>query len=77
MRIVVGLLALLCVGGFLARHRSGSSPEKAPAIAQAAKAAAPAPAPSVSEHNFPKQALDRAHDVKRQVLEQRKSNGTN
>ena len=33
--------------------------------------------PTPSEHNWPKNALDRANEVKRQVGEQRKSNGYN
>lgn len=42
---------------------------------QTTAATAPSPRP-VSEHNWMKNSLDRANEVKRQVVQQRKADGT-
>jgi hypothetical protein len=76
MKTVLGLLAIVAIcGGFVA-HRQRTTPTAPAAQVSARSANAPAPSASVSQHNWPKNSLDRAHDVKRQVLEQRKANGT-
>jgi hypothetical protein len=48
-----------------------AAPEKV--MAQTATTASPRP---VSEHNWMKRSIDRTNDVKRQVAQQRKENGT-
>jgi hypothetical protein len=60
---------------FVAQKRSESS-KPAPAnktVAQKAATSSPRP---VSEHNWMKHSLDRANQVKRQVAQQRKDDGT-
>ncbi len=73
MRIVVILLAVAVVGGFLV-HRHN---EEATTVAVAVQQPAPVQSASPHEnnpHNWMKNSLDRAGDVKRQVSEQRKEN---
>jgi hypothetical protein len=48
-----------------------AAPEKV--VAQAAASVSPRP---VSEHNWMKRSLDRTNEVKRQVAQQRKEDGT-
>lgn len=48
-----------------------AAPQKT--VAQAAASASPRP---VSEHNWMKRSLDRTNEVKRQVAQQRKEDGT-
>ncbi|HEX4640714.1 MAG TPA: hypothetical protein VH252_04975 [Chthoniobacterales bacterium] len=57
-------------------QKQNETPKKSPAkqVAQTA-AVSPAPRP-VSEHNWMKSSLDRANEVKRQVAQQRKADGT-
>lgn len=78
MRIILALVAVLAIGGGIVANRSRAVESKPIATAEkAATAPAPSAAPSVSQHNWPKKALDRAGDVKRQVLEGRKTDGAN
>jgi cytoskeletal protein RodZ len=49
------------------------APEKA--VAQASTSTSTSPRP-VSEHNWMKRSLDRTNEVKRQVAQQRKEDGT-
>jgi hypothetical protein len=48
-------------------------PSEKKAVTQTTAAASPRP---VSEHNWMKRSLDRTNEVKRQVAEQRKEDGT-
>ncbi|MGZ5020899.1 MAG: hypothetical protein ACXWAV_10765 [Chthoniobacterales bacterium] len=76
MRIVVCLLVLAAVGAFLA-HRNK---EETPAVVAEQKPAQVESSPAPHEnnpHNWMKNSLDRAADVKRQVQQQRKENSTN
>ena len=71
--IVIAVLAAL-TWLFVVQKRSEPqkpSPEKA--TTQAMTAVSPRP---VSEHNWMKRSLDRASEVKRQVAQQRKEDGT-
>ncbi len=72
MRIVLALVAALAIGGGVVAHKHRTT---TPVVAQTA-AKVSAPSPTLSQHNWPKRSLDRAHDVKRQVLKQRKADGT-
>jgi cytoskeletal protein RodZ len=53
-----------------------SEPQKTPPEKAVAKAAASASPRPVSEHNWMKRSLDRTNEVKRQVAQQRKEDGT-
>jgi hypothetical protein len=71
--VVIAVLAAL-TWLFVAQKRSG--PEKAvttKSVAQVSGSPTPRPA---SEHNWMKRSLDRTNEVKRQVAEQRKTDGT-
>jgi hypothetical protein len=71
--LVIAVLAGLA-WVFVVQKRN--EPQKNPAekvTAQTATTASPRP---VSEHNWMKRSLDRASDVKRQVAQQRKEDGT-
>jgi hypothetical protein len=72
--LVIAVLAGLTVL-FVSQKRN--APEKpTPANKTVAKVAGtPTPRP-VSEHNWMKQSLDRTNEVKRQVAQQRKADGT-
>jgi len=71
--VIVALAGLTWL--FIAQKRSEPS-KPAPAIkAVAQTAASPSPRP-VSEHNWMKRSLDRTNEVKRQVAQQRKEDGT-
>ena len=76
MRTVIVLVVVAGLGWlFLAQKHS--EPEK-PAVTPAAavsKQTAAAPRPA-SEHNWMKRSLDRTNEVKRQVAEQHKADGT-
>ena len=77
MRIFVALLVALAIGGGVLAYRKHEAPT-AVSTKDAKPAHSPASSPSEnSQHNWPKNALDRAADVKRQVLQQRKENGEN
>ena len=74
MRIFLGFVIVAAiVGGFLS-HRKQEPPVAPAPVAVVMKAQA-TPARQTSEHNWPKYSLDRAAEVKREVLEQRKENG--
>jgi hypothetical protein len=71
--LVIAVLAGLA-WVFVVQKRSEpakTAPEKV--TAQAGTTASPRP---VSEHNWMKRSLDRANDVKKQVAQQRKEDGT-
>ena len=71
--LVIAILAGL-TWVFVVQKRS--EPQKAApqkTVAQAATSASPRP---VSEHNWMKRSLDRTNEVKRQVTQQRKDDGT-
>ena len=59
---------------FVAQKRSESSKPAPASKAVAQVAGSPTPRP-VSEHNWMKHSLDRANEVKRQVVQQRKQDG--
>jgi hypothetical protein len=73
MRILVVLL-ILAVLGWLFIARKQQEPDNR-AATQNIPAESGSPRP-VSQHNWPKHALDKANTVKRQIAEQRKSDGT-
>jgi len=55
------------------RSESAKPDQKSKTATQVAASASPRP---VSEHNWMKHSLDRANEVKRQVAQQRKADGT-
>ena len=81
MRTFVGLVIAAGIIGavVLQKQRETSAPAASalkPSATKTTAAPAPAPAGEASKHNWPKRALDRAADVKRQVGEQRKGDET-
>ena len=73
MRVVFCLVAVAVIGGFLA-HRH--SEETAPVAAAQKPAELQPSAPHENNpHNWMKNSLDRAGDVKKQVAQQRKESG--
>lgn len=74
MRIFVVLLMAVGFIVVMIQRDGKTAPAKAKPVAVLASAKA---TPAPNEHNWPKNSLDRANDVKRQVLEQRKANGVN
>ena len=75
----LGLVAAAGIIGavVLQKQRESTTPEPSTFKPSAVKtAAAPAPPGQASQHNWPKRALDRAADVKRQVAEQRRGDET-
>ena len=55
------------------RSESAKPEQKSKTVTQVAPSASPRP---VSEHNWMKNSLDRANEVKREVAQQRKADGT-
>ena len=81
MRAFLGfLLAAGIIGGGLYHKQRGAAHADAadlkPSAVPSAKAPAAAPPAQPSPHHWPKRALDRAADVKRQVADQRKTDET-
>lgn len=72
--LVIAILTGLTVL-FIAQKRSEPQKPTAPAKSTAQVPGSPTPRPA-SEHNWMKRSLDRANEVKRQVVEQRKADGT-
>jgi hypothetical protein len=70
--LVIAVLAGLAVL-FVAQKRS--EPQKSAPEKKVAQTATTSPRP-VSEHNWMKRSLDRTNEVKRQVAQQRKEDGT-
>jgi hypothetical protein len=70
--LVIAVLAGLCVL-FVMQKRS--EPQKNAPENKVAQTATTSPRP-VSEHNWMKRSLDRTNEVKRQVAQQRKEDGT-
>ncbi len=64
------LVAVVLVGGFVMHRRQ----QQTAAVPQPSTAVAAPVAREPSEHNWPKRALDRVDEVKRQVAAERKSN---
>jgi hypothetical protein len=80
MRVAVCLLVVAGIGAFIAYQHREATPvvvaEQKPAQVQPASSPAPAAAPQQnSPHDWMKNSLDRAADVKRQVQAQRKDSG--
>jgi hypothetical protein len=73
MRILIALVVVAVLGWLFLAQKQQEQQKAAAASNVASQTASPRP---VSEHNWPKQALDKANKVKRQVAEQRKSDGT-
>jgi hypothetical protein len=69
--LVIAVLAGLCVL-FVMQKRS--EPQKTAPETKVAQSATTLPRP-VSEHNWMKRSLDRTNEVKRQVAQQRKTDG--
>ena len=80
MRAFIGIAAAAgIIGAVVLQKQRVAAPEQRPAVEAAAAApvsSKPAPAAQPSGHNWPKSAVDRAADVKRQVAEQRKGDET-
>ena len=76
MRTVIVLVVVAGLGWLFLfqKQREPEKPAAAPTVA-ASKQPATSPRPP-SEHNWMKRSLDRANEVKRQVAEQRKQDGT-
>jgi hypothetical protein len=72
--LVITVLAAL-TWLFIVQKRSEHSKPELSNKTVAQSAASPSPRP-VSEHNWMKHSLDRANEVKRQVVQQRKTDGT-
>ena len=72
--LVIAVLAGLTWFFIVQKRSESAKPEqKSKTAIQVAASASPRP---VSEHNWMKHSLDRANEVKRQVAEQRKTDGT-
>ena len=72
--LVIAVLAGLTLL-FVVQKRSG--PDKPASANKSVAQVAGTPTPrSVSEHNWMKRSLDRTNEVKRQVAQQRKADGT-
>lgn len=71
---VVLLLSLGLGGVLLVKSRHTEEPAASSVPPPQSTAAA---SPKVSEHNWPKNSLDRVGDLKRQVAEHRKENDAN
>jgi hypothetical protein len=75
MRTFICLFVVAAGGWFFThRHNEETGPAATAEKPQSASVAAAATPAQNSPHNWPKNALDRAGDVKRQVLQQRKEN---
>jgi len=61
---------------FVVQKRNEASKPAANATKSAAQTTASVSPRPVSEHNWMKRSLDRASEVKKQVVEQRKTDGT-
>ena len=72
--LVIAVLAGLTLL-FIAQKRNASQKPAATSKAVARLAGSPTPRP-VSEHNWMKRSLDRTNEVKREVAQQRKADGT-
>jgi hypothetical protein len=72
--LVIAVLAGLAWLFVVQKRNEAPKPAKT-AAAQTSAATAASPRP-VSEHNWMKNSLDRANEVKRQVIQQRKEDGT-
>jgi hypothetical protein len=72
MRKFLVIAVLAGLGWLFVVQKRTESPKEAPKTA-VAQTASPRP---VSEHNWMKHSLDRANEVKRQVAQQRKADGT-
>ena len=73
MRIFIVLVVLAVLGWlFLAQKQQ----EHQKVVTAAEVPAQPASPRTVSEHNWMKRSLDRASDVKQQVVQRRKEDGT-
>jgi hypothetical protein len=72
--LVITVLAGLTWLFIVQKRSEPAKPEpKSKTVAQVAGSPSPRP---VSEHNWMKNSLDRANEVKRQVAQQRKTDGT-
>jgi hypothetical protein len=70
------VIAVLAGLAWLFVVQKRGEPQKAAPEKTVAKAAASASPRPVSEHNWMKRSLDRTNEVKRQVAQQRKEDGT-
>ncbi len=74
MRIFICILMVAAGGWFLAhRHTEEAAPSAVQQKAAPVQSTATTPQQN-NPHNWPKNAIDRATDVKRQVQQQRKEN---
>lgn len=73
MRIFIVLVVLAVLGWLFLAQKQQEHQKVVTAAHAPAQTASPRP---VSEHNWMKRSLDRASDVKKQVVQQRKEDGT-
>ena len=71
--LVIAVLAGLTWLFIVQKHSESAKPEQKSKTATQVTSASPRP---VSEHNWMKHSLDRANEVKRQVVQQRKTDET-
>ena len=81
MRIFLGLLVAGGIVGAVVMQKQRQAPDKQPAapkpaVVATAKAPTAAPAGQPAAQHWPKRALDRAADVKRQVADKNKADET-
>ena len=77
MRTVTVLIVAVAVGGALFKYHNAKAPaaeEKKPAAVSAKAQPPPTTPSSTSQHNWPKRAIDRAVEVKRDVAAKHKAN---
>jgi hypothetical protein len=72
MRIFIALVVLAVLGWLFLSQKQQGHQKAETALNAPSQSASPRP---VSEHNWAKHALDKTNKVKRQVAEQRKSDG--
>lgn len=80
MRTFIGLVVAAGIIYVVVQKRgeqpNGERPAAKPVVASTAAASKAAPVAEPAANHWPKRALDRANDVKRQVAEQRKGDET-
>jgi len=76
MRIFLVFLIGLAIAGGILTHRPKPQSTREPGAKPVSAPAAAATPREVSQHDWAKRSLDRVADVKRQVAQQQKENGT-
>lgn len=76
MRVLIALTIVAVIAGAVVTHRKNERDAAASVATMKASSAQPAAPREVSQHNWAKRSLDRAAEVKQQVAQQQKENGT-